>query len=251
MAGLRARIRAGDRLTGTFVRTPSHETVEVLARAGFDFLCVDGEHGAIDRGRADALLAVGRALGVPMLMRVATGAPEHILAALDSGAEGVVVPHVRSAAEAGAVARWARFGRGGRGFAGYTRWAGFGSVPMAEALARSQDETVVLAQIEDAEALDALEAIAGTEGIDALFLGPGDLSIALGKTDVSSPELAAARAAIGRAARGAGKGFATFVPGAAAAAASLADGANLLFVGSDQGLMVDGARRALEALRDA
>lgn len=247
--GLGQRMKSGERLVGTFVKTPAYETVEVLALAGFDFLCVDGEHGAFDRGRADASLALGRALGVPMLVRVARASPEYILAALDGGAEGVVVPHVRSRDEAADVARWARFGPGGRGFAGFTRWAGFGRATMAEALRRSAEDTVVLAQIEDVEALPHLDAIAAVEGIDALFLGPGDLSIAMGKADTASADLAEARAAIGRAARAAGKGFASWVPDAGGAAASLADGVNVVFCGSDQGLMLAGARQALAGLR--
>src|SRR6056297_1300814 len=205
-------MQAGEVLAGTFLKTPAHELVEVLAGTGLDFLCLDAEHAPFDRGRTDAVLAVARALGVAVLVRVPWARPELIQSALDAGAVGIVVPHVSDAATAAAVARAARFGPGGRGFAGSTRWAGYGTQGMAALLARSAEETVVVAMIEEAEGVAAAEAIAATPGIDALMLGPADLSVALGRTDQSSPELAAAYEAVGRACAGTGKTFATWVP---------------------------------------
>ncbi len=245
----RQRLAGGEVLAGTFVKTPAHEVVEVLAKAGLDFLCLDAEHAPFDRGRLDLCLAIGLALGIPMLVRVPSAAPEHILAALDSGATGVVVPHVRSRAEAEAAARAARYGRGGRGYAGSTRWAAFGGGTMAANLARSADETVVFAQIEDAEALAELDAIAATPGIDALFLGPADLSVSLGKTDTGSDELARAVAETGRTARAAGRAAATWVSDPAAAAPLRGLGYSAFFVASEHAWMLAGARAAAAAVR--
>ena len=247
-ASFRRDLISGRPLVGTFMKTPALDVLEVLAHAGLDFVCLDGEHGPFDRAAMNACGALARAAGLPLLVRVPEGSAADIGAALDLGATGVVVPHVTDAGMAARVAGAARFGPGGRGFAGTTRWAGFGGADMASLIARSQEETVVIAQIEDPDAVGAAEAIAATDGIDALFLGPADLSVAYGKTDQTSAELQAAFARVGQAARAAGKGYATFVADAAAGRALAHHGVNAWFVASDQAWIVAGARAAKAGL---
>lgn len=236
-ATLRARIRSGERLVGTFVKIPSHEVVEVLAQTGLDFVCLDAEHGAFDRARMDACLAVGRALDFPVLVRVGAGTPQDILQALDAGAVGIVVPHVDSVEKAQAMALASRYGPGGRGFAGGTRWGDFGVHNMADLVARSNDETVVIVQIEEVAGVGAAAGIAAVPGVDALFVGPADLSINYGRTDLNGPELQAALASVGEAARGAGKGYVTFVGDVARAAEWQKFGVNVFFVSTELALM--------------
>jgi 2-keto-3-deoxy-L-rhamnonate aldolase RhmA len=120
---------------------------------------------------------------------------------------------------------------------------------MAALLERSRTETVVIAQIEDPEAVEASEAIAAVEGIDALFLGPADLSVAYGKTDQTSDALQAAMDRVGRAARQAGKGYATFIPDAAAGRRLEAHGFTTWFVASEHAWMLAGARAAVSGLK--
>lgn len=242
-AELRARIARGDRLVGTFIKIAEVTVIEVLARSGLDFLCIDAEHAGWDRGRMDACLAVARALDMPVLVRVGAPTAPDILQALDAGAVGVVVPHVVSAQMAAAVARSAHFGPGGRGFAGSSRWAGFATRPMADVL--DQDgQTVVIAQIEDPEAVEAVEEIAAVPGIDALFAGPADLTVGYGGRSLGTPELTAALARIGAAARKAGKGYAGWVPDAAQAAVWAEYGMSIFVVGSDHTFLRAGAAMA-------
>lgn len=238
--GFRARMMAGEGLCGTFVKMTDVTVIEVLAQSGLDFLCLDMEHAGWDRGRLDPCLAVARALDLPCLVRVPSGAAENILTALDAGAVGVVVPHVATVEMARAVARAAHFGRGGRGFAGSTRWAGFATRPMAEVLAQD-GQTLVIAQIEEPEGVEAAAAIAAVPGIDALFAGPADLTVGYGLTALGTPELAAALARIGQAARGAGKAFASWVPDAATARNWARHGITVFVVGSDHAFMRAGA----------
>ncbi len=240
-AGFKARMAAGERLVGTFVKTPEVNVIEVMALAGLDFICLDAEHCAFDRGRMDACLAVARALDLPTLVRVAAGTPQDILQALDSGAVGVVVPHVDTVAKAQQIAKAAHFGRGGRGFAGSTRWAGFATRTMAEVLAQDA-QTVVIAQIEEPEGVDVVEQIAAVEGIDALFVGPADLSVGYGKTSVGSPELDAAMLRVGEATRAADKAYVTWMADAGMAAAWMRYGITVFVVGSDHALMLAKAR---------
>ena len=243
MSELRVKLAGRGCLAGTFVKTPAIEVVEVLAQSGLDFLCLDSEHAPFDRARLDTCLAIGRALGVQMLVRVAEAAPREILQALDAGAHGIVVPHVDSAEVARAVARAARFGHGGRGYAGSTRFAGFGSQTMPQVLALGA-EPLVIVQIEAPEAVEACEEIAAVEGIDGLFLGPADLSVAHGRSDQAGPELAAARARVGAAAQAAGKTAMTFVADPAQAEPLLADGYRVFFVASEHAWMRAGAAAA-------
>ena len=99
----KSRLAAHEPLVGTFVKTPSAIVVEVLGLTELDCVCLDAEHAPFDRGTLDACIFAARATGMDVLVRLPSAAPEHLLQALDSGATGVVVPHVRSAAEAAAV----------------------------------------------------------------------------------------------------------------------------------------------------
>jgi len=134
---LKQRMAAGERLVGTFIKTPAYEIIEVLAKSGLDYLILDAEHAPFDRARLDQCLAISRALQFPTLVRVPDAQPSSILQALDSGAVGVVVPHIDSVEKAARVARSARFGHGGRGYAGSTRWAGFATRKADEVMAQS------------------------------------------------------------------------------------------------------------------
>lgn len=240
-AEFRAHMLAGDLLAGTFVKTPAIEMVEVLSGTGLDFICLDAEHAAFDRARMDACLAMARALDFPALVRVPSASPENLLQALDAGAIGVVCPHVDSAAKAAAIAKSARFGHGGRGYAGSTRWAGFTRNSMGDLLEKSRTETIVIAQIEEPEGVAAAEEIAATDGIDGLFLGLADLSVAFGKTGQSSPELHEAFRAVGEAAKAAGKAYMTFVPNAGAAKPLRDHGLTMFFIASEHTWMMQGA----------
>ena len=184
-------------------------------------------------------------------MRVAADRPEYILQALDSGAVGVVVPHIFSVEKAQAVARAARFGKGGRGFAGATRWAGLGAQSFPEILAQSDAETIVMAQIEEPEGVEAAAEIAAVDGIDALFIGPADLSISYGQPNLTSPELADAFKRVGQATRAAGKALVTFVGNAEKARAWSEFGINVFLVGSDTNFIQIAAQSAHKGVHDA
>ena len=247
MTDLRSRMEAGEMLAGTFLKTPAIEMIEVLAKSGLDFLCLDAEHAPFDRARLDACLAVARALGFPILVRVPTSQPQDILQALDAGATGVVVPHVTDAETAAAIAKASHFGAGGRGYAGSSRWAGFATRPMPEVLAQSR-ETIVIAQIEDIEGVENADAIAATPGIDGLFLGPADLSVAYGKDHQTSDELMAAIEQVGTAAKTHGKTYMTFTPNAEKSAEWSKYGFTMFFVASEHTWMLNGAKAVAEGV---
>ena len=236
------RLNAGEPLLGTFLKTPHPHVVEVLASGGLDCICIDAEHAPFDRSAIDLCVMAARAGGIPAIVRPASAAPHELLNALDCGADGVVVPHIRSAVEAIALARTAHYGPGGRGFAGSTRAAGYGLASIGDHLAASAGQTVVIAQIEDAEALDEIDAIAAVDGIDALFVGRIDLTISLGCTSPDDPHVVAAVDRIVAACRQAGRPSGMFVSRPADVAGWRAKGASLFLLASDHNFLRSGAR---------
>ena len=238
---LKARIAAGDLLLGTFLKTPAPMLVEVLAATGLDLVCIDAEHAPFDRAAIDGCVFAARACNLPVVVRTPTGSAEHILNALDCGADGVVVPHVRSAADARAIVHAAHYAPGGRGYAGSTREAGYGGMGMAAHRAASAARTVVIAQIEDREAVDDIDAIAKVEGIDALFVGRIDLTLALGAETPDDPAVIAAVERVCAAGRAAGRPVGMFVPRDADVPRWHAAGATLFLQGSDHAFMKAGA----------
>lgn len=247
-AGFKQRMLAGEVMSGTFVKTPAIEMIEVLAKSGLDFLCLDAEHAPFDRARMDSCLAMARALDIPTLVRVPSGSPENILMALDSGAVGIVVPHVATVEIAEGIAKAARFGHGGRGYAGSTRWAGFATRGMPDVMAQ-EDETIVIAQIEEPEAVDDIDAIAAVEGVDGLFVGPADLTVAYGGGDAAAQKLDAALARVGQAAKAHSKAYMSFVAAPEKAAEWRAHGMTMFYVGSEHAFMLASAKAAADGIK--
>ena len=247
---LRVRMLRGEILSGTFVKTPSHDIIEIMALSGLDYVTVDTEHAPFDRGRLDACLAVARALDFPVLVRVPSGDRQEILKVLDSGATGVVVPHVDSLEKAEEVARWSRFGHGGRGFAGSTRWAGFATRKMPDILAQSEEETVVVVQIEEPEGVDCCDAIAAVAGIDGLFVGPADLAVCYGVTDINDKLVRDAIASVGAACKKNNKTCITFAPDTTSAEALNQLGVTMFHIASEHGFAMAGARQVAKSLAE-
>lgn len=246
---LKARLAAGENLVGTFLKTPSPILVEVLGTCGLDLLCLDAEHAPFDRGSIDACILAAHACGLPVVVRTPTSAAEHILNALDCGADGVLLPHIRSAAEAEAAVAAATYGPGGRGYAGSSRAARYGLSAMSEHRDDAAARTVVIAQIEDVDAVAAVEAIAATPGLDALFVGRIDLTVALDASSPDAPEVIAAVDRIIAAGAAADVPVGMFVPRNADVAGWHAKGARLFLQGSDHAFLRSGAAALLAACR--
>lgn len=248
MTGLKERIASGETLAGTFVKTPHPHIVELLALTGLDCLVLDAEHAPFDRAALDLCILAARAAGQAVLVRPASGSPEQILNALDCGADGVLVPHIRSAAEAEALVTACHYGPGGRGFAGSTRAAGYTTKGMAAHRTAARDVAVV-AQIEDAEALPEIDAIAAVAGIDALFIGRADLTLSLGADTPDDPAVVEAVERICAAGRAAGRTIGMFLPRVGDVPEWRAKGASLFLLRSDQEFLLEGGRALGQAVR--
>ena len=244
----RERLRAGELLAGTWIKTPHPHVVEVLGLSALDVLVLDAEHAPFDRGSLDTCIMAARAAGKPVLVRPASSAHEHILNALDCGADGVIVPHVRSAEEAREIVRACHYVPGGRGFAGSTRAAGYTTLGMAKHRETAREVTLI-AQIEDAEAIDAIEEIATVDGIDALFIGRADLTISYA---VDSPDDAIVVAAVERvcaAGKSAGRSVGMFLGRVGDVESWRDKGASLFVLQSDQDFLLQGAGRLKDVIK--
>lgn len=241
--GFRKRFTDGAHLLGTFVKTPAPHPVEVLAGAGLDFVVLDEEHAPWDRGSLDVALLAARATGIAGIVRVAEATASRILSVLDDGATGVLVPHVSSAAKAAEIAGAMRYRTGRRGFSNTTRVGGFGALGLWDHVDRADAEVTLIAMIEDPEALGEIDAILATPGLDGVFIGRGDLTVALGVPDMGAPQIVAACETIIAAARRAGKPVAVMVANAPEAQAFAAMGASTFIVASDQGFMRQAAMK--------
>lgn len=241
MTSLRDRIIGGERLVGTFLKTPAPQIAEIFGLAGIDFAVADMEHGPIALGDLDRLSLGARSVGLPLLFRSAGLEPAAIWPALDLGCAGVMAPHVVDAASALAVIGAVKYHSGTRGFSPSGRAGDYGTVDAAEYRARMDRETVVMAQIEDRSAMANLAEIATTPDVDVLFVGPADLSLSLG-CPMNSPELEAAVDQVIAAARAAGKAAGLFVGATAQIGKWAEKGVSVFVVGSDQSLLLAGAR---------
>jgi 2-keto-3-deoxy-L-rhamnonate aldolase RhmA len=246
-ADFRKRLLAREKLLGTFIKTPVTHPVEVLGAVGFDFVVIDQEHAPFDRVTIDALVLAGQAAGIAVLVRVPGSEARDILPPLDMGAQGVLVPHVDSAAKARDVVAEARYRGGRRGFTNSSRAGRYGAAGFQEHVAAGDAQTAVLAMIEDLAALDVLPEIMAEPRLDAIFIGRGDLSTALGVDSPSDPAVVEATGQIAAAARAAGKTLCAHVGrlDSPEVAWLTSLGVSTFILSSDQGLMRAAAVQAL------
>ncbi len=249
---LRRRILSGECLFGTFLNLGSIQAAEVCARAGLDWVLVDLEHGAGTEADLLPQLAAIAGTGTAALVRVEEGTRLRIGRALDLGADGVMVPQVSTVGDAQDVARWVRFPpAGSRGVALFTRGLAYGSGGH-ESVDSRNDQVVGIVQIESRQAVDAAATMAATEGIDVLFVGPADLSHALGiRGQIDHADFDAAIRTVADAARANGKvaGIMLWKPEDAARYAAL--GYTFFSLSTDGALLNAAIRASLQAGRGA
>jgi len=202
---LRARILAKEITLGSWLSFGYKYSAEIMARAGFDWMVIDLEHGAIDMGEARELIQIIDLAGCAPLVRVASNDAVRIKQSLDAGAAGVIVPMVNTPEEAMAAVRAAYYPpRGARGV-GLARAQDYGTGFEAYRL-KAASGTIVIVQIEHIDAVRNLEAILAVEGVDGFMIGPYDLSGSVGHPgDFDHPTVRKAMDEVGRVAKGASK----------------------------------------------
>jgi 4-hydroxy-2-oxoheptanedioate aldolase len=226
-------------------------TAEVMARQGFDALCVDMQHGTTSMSEVWPMLqAISQTDTVP-IVRVPWNDPATIMKALDLGAYGIIVPLVNTAAEAARAVAACRYPPVGMRSSGPVRAIQYGG---PDYVAHANDEIVVMAMIETKEGIANLDAICATPGLDAVYIGPADLSFALGLPpgpDKSDAVHMATCDRIRDAAHKHGIKAVMHCASAAFAAGAVKRGFDMVMLTSDLNSMIAGVKRQLEDLKVA
>ncbi|MBL8335100.1 MAG: 2-dehydro-3-deoxyglucarate aldolase [Rubrivivax sp.] len=234
---------------GTWLLSASPLLAEAAGHAGFDWGVIDMEHGPLDMGDVVHLLQAVAGTRLVPVVRVPWNDTVAIKRVLDAGATTLLVPFVQDADEAAAAVAATRYPpQGVRGMAGMSRAAHFGLKP--DYLATANRGMAVIVQIETESALAQLEAIGGTEGVDAVFIGPADLSGSMGIAgQVTHPRVMAAMRDAARRCHAIGKPIGTIGVEPEVVAQYRAAGYDFLAVNSDLGLFVQASVAAMQALR--
>lgn len=179
---VRAKLAAGETVFGEFVFLTDPHVVGCIAAAGFDFVCVCTEHGQATFETLQTMVYAADAAGITPFVRVSDGSRTSVLRALECGVHGILMPWCESAEEAARLvdlARYAPLGR--RGAYGNAYPSGYLRGDLVEHMADSNREILLMAQIESRPAVEAVAEIAAVEGLDVVMIGPGDLSVQLGR----------------------------------------------------------------------
>lgn len=238
----RTRLKNREQMLGTFLKMPTTRTIEILGTIGYDFVVIDQEHAPLGREITDIMILACRASNVTPVVRVGDPSDHNLLSVLDSGAIGVLVPHVDSAAKARQIARACRYTGGSRGMGNVTRAGRWGTLGGMNAHKKNADaEVTCIAMIEDLEAVDHVGEIARVEGIDAIFIGRGDLTAVIGGDAQTDPRTTAVVEKITAQARDANIPIIILASNKDDALKMRSLGASTFIVGSDDGFFKTGA----------
>ena len=239
--GFKRALARGETQIGLWSSLSSNYSVEVIAGAGFDWLLLDMEHSPNDLESLLAQLQAAASYATHPVVRVPWNDMVSIKRVLDVGAQSLLVPYVSSAAEARAAVSFTRYPpQGVRGVAGTTRATRFGRIK--DYARRAHEEICVLVQVETQPALDQIEAICATEGVDGVFIGPADLHASLGHPgEIANPKVKPVIDEAVRRIRRAGKAPGILTPSEDDARHWLECGALFVAVGADVGILARGA----------
>ena len=184
MSSLKARLQGNQPVVGTFSFSASPAVIEVLGHCGFDYVIIDMEHASPGWETVEHLIRAAATTGLSALVRLPAIAQEHILKALDCGAEGVVLPFVRTAADIRRAVEAAYYHPlGKRGYCSQARAGAYGTLlgGYGAHTLKLNERVVIVALVEDVSGIDNLpEILALDPGVDAILLGRGDLAVSLG-----------------------------------------------------------------------
>lgn len=240
---LRSDLSARRAIVATFVMVPRVEVVEMLGLAGYEAVVVDLEHGPIGVSDLPALAAFAKAAGIHSIARIAELRPNDIASVLDAGFDGVMVPHISSSAAAAATVQAARFPPvGQRSLNPYVRGATYDATT-PDRLAGFDGHAAVIGMLEGRDAIDDLDAILATPGLDGIFVGPIDLSGDLGYPgQPEHPEVVAMAHDVFTRCAAAGVASGVYAPTPERANDWLEHGASLVAVSADAAMMLDAFR---------
>ncbi len=244
----RNRIRSGENLFGTIVTIPSAEIAEILIGAGYDWFFVDLEHSSMSAREAQLLLQVSSGK-VPCLIRTENHHELAIRKALDVGADGIIVPQVNSAEMAQHIVAVAKYPPAGTRGAGLGRAQGYG-FSFKDYIETANESLAVVVQIEHIQGVQNVDRILEVPGIDAVFIGPYDLSGSMGKLgQIDDNEVQQAIDTVIGSAKRRNLPVGIFCASAATVAPYIEKGVSLIAVGTDALMLGSAARKEVALLK--
>jgi len=253
---VKSKIENNGHPLGTFFQTGSATTAECLGLAGLDYIIIDTEHGPFEVESAMSFIRAARLTGTTPFVRVKDSSRAAILKMLDAGAMGLVIPNVRSAQEAREIVTWGKyFPLGERGIAptsGNAYWTQDWARNLDDYFRISNTETLLIPQCETIGCLEQIEEIAAIDGVDGIFVGPFDLSAALGRPgDFENPDHQAAIERVVKACRNAGKLTFIYASSYEETRMRYEQGFDSVTYGMDSLLLIDAAKQLVARLATA
>ena len=248
---MKSGLRAGESYIGTFAKIADASVVELFSLCAFDYFIVDNEHSQMNKESMADLLRAADISGIIPIVRVRENSRSQILHALDAGALGVMVPETSTAAEVKHVIDSAFYApEGSRGYTASNRAAGYGSMDAAEYATMANANILAIAYCETMEAIENLDEMLAIPDLDALWIGPMDLSQALGVTgQPKHPKVVAAIDEIIARCKKAGVAVGTIAADAQATQDLLRRGVQLIGLSSDQAMIINAGKRFLREIR--
>ena len=246
---LRKKLQEGELVLGTILSLNSPDVAEILSGIGFDWIFIDAEHSTLDPGNLKTLFqAIGDS--TPCVVRI-PGLDEIVIKkTLDAGAAGILVPQVNSADQAEKLVQWGRYyPQGSRGL-GFGRAQGYG-LKVGEYLETANENILLAVQAESVEAVKNIEAIVQVEGLDAVLVGPYDLSASMSLPgQIDHPDVKATIQRVADVCKGANMPIGIFGMTAEAVQPYIAQGFKFIVCGADTVLLGNAASQLLKELRN-
>ncbi len=247
---LRGKLLGGEPTLGCFVGLGSPAVTELLASVGFDWLVIEAEHTPVGVAEVEHMLRAVSGSNAAAIVRVPQGRPDFIQLAIDAGADGVLVPMVRTAKEAAEVVSVTKFPPAGSRSFGPLRASRYYTCTR-DYLRRANDEIIVALILETREAVAELEAIASVPGVDAIYMGPKDLALGFGVDPFANdPLLEEIADKLVTVARSTGIAAGNGVSTPSEVAELLDRGFSMLGYGPDYRLLAHAAQAGVEAFRE-
>jgi 2-keto-3-deoxy-L-rhamnonate aldolase RhmA len=246
---LKSRLARREPLVGPLITLPSPEIAEIMCTVGFDYLWIETEHAPM--GFADAQMMIQAVGGrCPCVVRVPDNAEAWIKRALDIGCDGIVIPQIKSGAEAREAVQWCLYPPAGKRGVGIGRAHGYG-MAFQEYVDAANDQLAIILQVEHIDGVRNIRSIVETPGIDAILIGPFDLSGSLGLLgEIDHPRVTEAIQEIKRHCEEARVPVGMFVVDAPAARRCIDDGFTLVALGMDVFYLWKSAQQALDEVRE-
>jgi 2-keto-3-deoxy-L-rhamnonate aldolase RhmA len=246
---LRNRLKQGELVLGTILSLNSPDVAEILSGIGFDWLFIDAEHSTLDPHHLGAIFqATGDS--IPCVVRIPALDEIVVKKTLDAGAAGLLVPQVHNAEQAEQLVKWGRYYPAGSRGLGFGRAQGYG-LKVGKYLETANESILLSVQAESAEAVKNIESIVRVNGLDAVLVGPYDLSASMGLPgQIEHPDVKAAIQHIADACKGAGMPVGIFGMTAEAVQPYIEQGFRFIVAGVDTVMLGNAARQLLAQLRD-